>query len=58
MTYRGRHTFLHPIRLQPVEVEMAGGATRLVAVETGLFADGSVEISGSGLAAGMLVVVP
>jgi hypothetical protein len=30
----------------------------LVAVEIGLFADGSVEITGSELEAGLLVVVP
>ena len=41
-----------------VEVEAATGATRLLAVETGLFADGSVEVTGSGLDAGMLVIVP
>ncbi|MCA2216787.1 peptidoglycan-binding protein [Jidongwangia harbinensis] len=35
-----------------------GGTTRLVAVETGLFADGRVEVSGGGLAAGMRVGVP
>ena len=32
--------------------------TRLVGVETGMFADGFVEISGDGLEAGMEVVVP
>ncbi|GLW30859.1 efflux RND transporter periplasmic adaptor subunit [Actinoplanes regularis] len=35
-----------------------GGATRIVAVETGLFADGRVEVSGGGLAEGMKVGVP
>jgi multidrug efflux system membrane fusion protein len=35
-----------------------GGATRVVAVETGLFADGRVEVSGAGLAAGLTVGVP
>jgi maltose-binding protein MalE len=35
-----------------------GGTTRVVAVETGLFADGKVEISGTGLQAGMKVVMP
>jgi peptidoglycan hydrolase-like protein with peptidoglycan-binding domain len=35
-----------------------GGANRLVAVETGLFADGRVEVSGGGLAEGMQVGVP
>jgi membrane fusion protein, multidrug efflux system len=34
------------------------GTTRAVAVETGLFADGKVEIKGTGLQAGMKVVVP
>lgn len=34
------------------------GTTYLVGVETGLFADGLVEVSGSGLSAGLLVVVP
>ena len=35
-----------------------GGSTRLVAVETGLFADGFVEITSTGLSAGDVVVVP
>ncbi len=35
-----------------------GDGTRLVGVETGMFADGFVEISGAGLQAGMEVVVP
>lgn len=35
-----------------------GTATRIVAVETGLFADGKVEISGGGLGAGMKVGMP
>ncbi len=35
-----------------------GAATRIVAVETGLFADGQVEITGDGLAAGMKVGMP
>jgi multidrug efflux system membrane fusion protein len=35
-----------------------GGTTRLVAVETGLFADGRVEVSGGGLAEGAQVGVP
>jgi peptidoglycan hydrolase-like protein with peptidoglycan-binding domain len=35
-----------------------GDTTRIVAVETGLFADGKVEITGSGLRAGMKVAVP
>jgi peptidoglycan hydrolase-like protein with peptidoglycan-binding domain len=34
------------------------GATYLIGVDTGLFADGLVEITGSGLSAGLLVVVP
>jgi hypothetical protein len=34
------------------------GATHLVGVETGLFADGLVEVAGNGLSAGVLVVVP
>jgi multidrug efflux system membrane fusion protein len=34
------------------------GTTYLVGVETGLFADGLVEVTGSGLSAGLLVVVP
>ena len=34
------------------------GTTRAVAVETGLFADGKVEVEGIGLRAGMKVVVP
>jgi multidrug efflux pump subunit AcrA (membrane-fusion protein) len=41
-----------------VEVIDAGDSTRLVAVETGMFADGVVEISGEGLSAGLAVVVP
>jgi multidrug efflux pump subunit AcrA (membrane-fusion protein) len=41
-----------------VEVIEAGESTRLVAVETGMFADGLVEISGDGLSEGLLVVVP
>ncbi len=40
-----------------VEVVDDGG-TYLIGVETGLFADGLVEVTGSGLAAGLLVVVP
>jgi peptidoglycan hydrolase-like protein with peptidoglycan-binding domain len=35
-----------------------GTTTRTVAVQTGLFADGKVEITGNGLAAGMKVAVP
>ncbi|MFB4277394.1 peptidoglycan-binding protein [Nonomuraea sp. MTCD27] len=40
-----------------VQLVEAGG-TRFVAVETGLFADGKVEITGSGLEAGMKVAMP
>jgi peptidoglycan hydrolase-like protein with peptidoglycan-binding domain len=40
-----------------VEVQR-DGRRELVGVETGLFADGQVEVSGEGLAAGDLVVVP
>jgi hypothetical protein len=40
-------------------VELAeGGATRLVVVETGLFAGGKVEVTGAGLRQGQRVVVP
>jgi multidrug efflux system membrane fusion protein len=35
-----------------------GAGTRIIAVETGLFADGRVEVSGGGLAEGMTVGVP
>lgn len=35
-----------------------GSTTKFVAVETGLFADGKVEITGTGLQAGAKVVVP
>lgn len=35
-----------------------GESTRLIAVETGMFADGFVEISGAGIESGMDVVVP
>ncbi|MEU9118487.1 peptidoglycan-binding domain-containing protein [Streptomyces sp. NPDC048506] len=41
-----------------VRVVEADGATRLVAVELGLFADNTVEVSGSGLYEGMKVQVP
>ena len=40
-----------------VEV-VEGGATRIVAVRTGLFADGRVEVEGDGIAAGTTVGVP
>ncbi len=42
-------------------VEVVGrrrGAPRTSGVETGLFEDGKVEVTGDGLAAGDLVVVP
>ncbi|GAA3227079.1 peptidoglycan-binding protein [Actinocorallia longicatena] len=40
-------------------VELVDGTTkRFVAVETGLFADGKVEITGTGLKAGLKVVMP
>jgi peptidoglycan hydrolase-like protein with peptidoglycan-binding domain len=35
-----------------------GSTTRIVAVETGLFADGKVEITGNGLRAGLKVAMP
>lgn len=35
-----------------------GGATRIVAVETGLFANGQVEVTGAGLTEGMTVGMP
>jgi len=35
-----------------------GSATRYLAVETGMFAGGKVEISGAGIAEGMTVGVP
>ncbi|WP_309244468.1 peptidoglycan-binding protein [Micromonospora parastrephiae] len=35
-----------------------GDASRIVAVTTGLFADGRVEVSGTGVAEGMTVVIP
>jgi Putative peptidoglycan binding domain len=41
-----------------VEVVGAGGSTRLVRVELGMFADGIVQVSGKGLEKGMRVVVP
>lgn len=37
---------------------VTGGATEVVAVETGLFADGRVEVSGEGVEEGASVVVP
>lgn len=41
-----------------VEVDTGGGQTRLVGVDPGLFADGWVEITTDGVAAGDRVVVP
>lgn len=41
-----------------VEVDRGGGATGLVAVTPGLYADGWVEVTSAGLAAGDMVVVP
>jgi peptidoglycan hydrolase-like protein with peptidoglycan-binding domain len=41
-----------------VNVVDAAGTSRTVPVELGIFADGMVEVSGSGLAAGMKVEVP
>jgi Putative peptidoglycan binding domain len=41
-----------------VEVVGAGGSTRLVPVEPGIYADGIVEIAGDGIEEGMKVVVP
>lgn len=35
-----------------------GGTTRIVAVQTGMFADGRVEVSGAGIQAGQAVMVP
>jgi multidrug efflux pump subunit AcrA (membrane-fusion protein) len=37
---------------------VSGNASRLVAVETGLYSDTMVQISGSGITAGMRVEVP
>ena len=41
-----------------LELSEAGGGSRVVAVQVGLFAGGRVEVRGEGLAAGMAVVVP
>jgi hypothetical protein len=43
---------------QAVEVVDGAGATHLVGVQTGTYADGYVEVTGNGLAAGEQVVVP
>jgi hypothetical protein len=37
---------------------VSGSTTRYVAVKTGMFAGGRVEISGTGITAGTLVGVP
>lgn len=41
-----------------VELGRADGQTRLVAVETGVYADGYVQVSGDGIAEGASIVVP
>jgi peptidoglycan hydrolase-like protein with peptidoglycan-binding domain len=41
-----------------VQVETGDGETRLIAVDAGMYADGSVEIVSSELEAGMKVVIP
>jgi membrane fusion protein, multidrug efflux system len=41
-----------------VEIVEADGSTHLVAVEPGIYADGTVEITGDEIEAGMKVVVP
>ncbi|WP_252811214.1 efflux RND transporter periplasmic adaptor subunit [Actinoallomurus spadix] len=41
-----------------VEVADASGRRRTVPVQLGMFADGQVEVTGPGLAAGMRVEVP
>jgi peptidoglycan hydrolase-like protein with peptidoglycan-binding domain len=41
-----------------VEAVLEGGATKVIAVKTGLFAAGRVEVSGEGLAEGMTVWMP
>jgi hypothetical protein len=43
---------------QAVEVVDDGGATHLVGVQTGMYADGYVQVTGAGLAAGREVMVP
>jgi peptidoglycan hydrolase-like protein with peptidoglycan-binding domain len=52
-------TALVALREGGYAVEVVDGATtRLVGVETGMFADGYVEITGEGLAPGLEVVIP
>jgi hypothetical protein len=41
-----------------VELAGGGGTPRLVAVETGVYADGYVQVEGDGIAEGARVVVP
>jgi peptidoglycan hydrolase-like protein with peptidoglycan-binding domain len=41
-----------------VQIDIGNGQTRLVGVEAGMYADGSVEVTSSELDAGMKVVVP
>jgi len=41
-----------------VQIETPDGGTRLVAVDAGMYADGSVEITSSELESGMKVVIP
>jgi hypothetical protein len=41
-----------------VEVDNGDGTTRLVGVDPGLYADGLVEVSSTGLQPGDMVVVP
>jgi peptidoglycan hydrolase-like protein with peptidoglycan-binding domain len=41
-----------------VELRSADGTTRLVGVETGVYADGYVQVTGDGIAEGARVVVP
>jgi len=41
-----------------VQIDTGDGGTRLIAVDAGMYADGSVEVTSSELEAGMKVVVP
>ena len=41
-----------------VELADGDGTTRLVGVETGVYADGYVQVTGDGIAEGASVVVP